>query len=59
MRNREEIIFALNVLKDICNEHDKCEETCPFYVNDDCEVHEPPSNWKINDEVDSTWKGLL
>ena len=59
--SQEEILKALRVIKEICNENGYCEETCPFESEKHaCLItHNYPGNWNINDESVTVWKGLL
>ena len=54
-----EIITALNIIRDECDDVPNCED-CPFGNGDgDCLVtYCPPSEWNINQREDS-WKGLF
>ncbi len=49
--SQEEIIHALEVIQETCNEHDKC-ESCPFFnrsLHFTCEIlRDRPEYWKIN-----------
>ena len=56
---QEEILKALHIIKDVCEEHVDCENTSPFYVDDECALNADPTGWEINDDSVSTWKGLL
>ena len=57
---QEEILYALSVIKETCEEHDNCKETCPFERGELCLItHNYPGNWRINDDSVTTWKGLL
>ena len=58
--DREEILYALHIIKETCEEHVTCGEGCPFSRRDACAIdQEPPANWIINDETPTVWKGLL
>ena len=63
-RTNKDILFALNVIKDVCKTHE-CYK-CPFLdyseVPDGCKFKtEPPNLWKIKpDTVDNTvWRAFL
>ena len=51
--SQEEIIHALEVIKETCNEHDEC-EGCPFFNRSlpfTCEIlNDKPAFWKINED---------
>ena len=53
---RNQIITALKIIKSECDTHGNCNGTCPFYVEDECKVQEPPHLWEINDS--EKWKAL-
>lgn len=57
-RTKEEILNALHIIKETCEECVDC-DICPFEKNKDCLIEIPPYNWKINDEYLELWKGLL
>ena len=55
---REEILKALRVIKETCEEYEDC-EVCPLFTNDTCNVtRRRPEKWEINDNVE-VWRGLL
>lgn len=57
---KEEILNALHVIKETCEEYDDCEDGCPFERNEDCLIQfSYPGAWKINDGSPETWRGLL
>ena len=57
---KEEILNALHVIKDECEENDDCSDGCPFEKNGGCVIQDNyPVVWKINDGSPETWKGLL
>ena len=55
---KEEILNALNVIKDTCSEF-KC-DLCPFRDFDkSCIIQdEPPTDWDIKDEEDNVWRAF-
>ena len=58
---QEEILKALRVIKDECNENNKCQDSCPFSTGAmRCLIIAmTPNKWKINDDPVTHWKGLL
>lgn len=60
MKTREEIINALEVIRDVCKEH-HC-STCPLrHVNGMsrgiCELENSPEEWELNTEEDA-WRAF-
>ena len=57
--SQEEIVNALALIKDICEEHDCLE--CPFGTNDStCLLHDNcPENWCLNAPRQTTWRAIL
>lgn len=56
---REQIIQAVTVIRDTCEEHDDCSE-CPFSNGGDCLVSSAetsPEEWAINGL--KSWKAIL
>lgn len=55
---REQIIQALTVIRDTCEEHDDCCE-CPFSNGGDCLIRsdESPEEWHLNDS--KSWKAII
>lgn len=53
---REEIINALEVIKNVCEEN-KCRESCPFNRGTVCKIQDScPANWEIVEKF--FWKAL-
>lgn len=45
----EDLIKALNIIKDTCKRQEKC-KTCPFSLNEDCLIiNSDPSGWNIQE----------
>ena len=57
---QEEIIHALEVIKETCREHEKCAD-CPFYnksILPSCEIqYDNPEDWQINKDQD-VWRAF-
>lgn len=56
---REQIIQALTVIRDTCEEYDDCSE-CPFSNRGDCLVCSEgtsPEEWAINEF--KSWKAII
>ena len=57
---KEEILNALRVIKETCQEYDsENERECPFYGGRCGVTCTQPELWHINDESLEPWKGLL
>lgn len=65
MPSREEILKALQTIKSVCEQHEKC-DTCPlqiadqdYYDNYGCAMqrNENPSDWKIK-EPETVWRAF-
>ena len=57
--NKEEIINALKMIKNVCNSLRYCTE-CPFYCNSNgkCLIQATiPNNWDINEDT-IVWRAL-
>ena len=58
--SQEEILKALHVIKETCDDHPDFCGPCPFCRDDECVINaDIPSEWKINDDSITVWKGLL
>lgn len=57
--SEEEIINALAIIQDTCEEHD-CSK-CPFGTNDAiCLIkRDSPIEWLLNAPVNCTWKAII
>ena len=45
------LLFALHILQGECNEHSYCNDSCPFYTDEECGIqNDPPSEWDILEE---------
>ena len=60
---KERIIEALMIIKDVCNEADEC-NTCPLRCVDSpsrcavsSDVYDPPCEWRINTE--GNWHAIM
>ena len=64
IHSHEEILQALQVIKDVCDQHDNC-TGCPFHVPNEngvyeCKIRnddELPAQWNIKDD-DDEWKAF-
>lgn len=60
--SKEEILNALRIIRDICDENGgaNCDITCPFSGDEDiCKISEwSPNGWVIN-EPEKKWRALL
>lgn len=55
---KEEIINALKVIRDECQEAEECAK-CPFSSQDgDCKLEEAPNTWAISDGKPPVWRAL-
>jgi hypothetical protein len=65
MYTKQEIVNALNIIKNICKHNQECEE-CPFYAKvpdwdeDSCLIeHGAPAYWDIVEpEQEPTWRAF-
>ena len=59
--SQEEILKALHIIKEVCEQcNADNEDLCPFCRDDECVINaDIPSEWKINDDSITVWKGLL
>lgn len=63
--DRNELVKALNVIKDTCLEYtdvveftNDCREDCPLFKNGNCAVMcQAPLNWETN-KTDYNWRAL-
>ena len=56
---KEEIIKALKVIRDVCDDNGDC-VNCPLgNSNGDCMLEATPLEWKILDENPTVWRALL
>ena len=57
---QEEILYALRMLKEICEEHKSCSK-CPFGTADSmCLITEyTPTSYILNEEGVRVWRALL
>lgn len=58
MEDRQEIIKALELIKNICKKHENC-NTCPLGTYDKCCMIQDrnPEDWKIND-TNQIWRAF-
>ena len=62
IHSHEEILQALQTIKDVCDDHPRC-IGCPFYNDDDpegCNIvdsNRSPSEWAIKD-TEEDWKAF-
>lgn len=56
---KEEILKALHIIKDICQDESTDCDNCPFGNDEDlCRIKDRiPANWEINKE-DSVWRAF-
>lgn len=58
--NKEEILKALKVIKNVCSEKKSDCEHCPFYLsNNGCQImNKYPTFWKIQEDEDEKWRAF-
>jgi hypothetical protein len=53
---KEEILNALNIIRDECECHVEGCGACPFYVKHTCMIKiGVPSGWRLNNDIPELW----
>lgn len=59
-KEKQELLFAVKIIKDTCSNHEMDCRECPLYYAEDCVISSAavrPADWVLNDE-DAVWRAF-
>ena len=57
---KERLIGALEIIRDVCDKMNKCEECSLSDDNGECLLSlDTPNNWVLNDSYNSKWTAIV